>query len=224
MRRSNPPRLASWMLHHLTPGERNEALAGDLLEEFRSGRSASWYWHQVISAVCISCRRMLSANRTPLLFAALWSLGARAVCTMDQSVASLPAVLEELRHISWPLSGILALSLRLLPRLAFIWAGILFYYALKAGNKKPFNPRSFMRGIARSSSVFLPLLATSFAIALPFSIRPTYIAAWHNLAHVNAVAVFGASAALATLPYFLTTLFAIWIAPQTRRTDRPARS
>ena len=224
MRRNQPPSLATWMLQHLTPAGRNDGLAGDLLEEFRSGRSTSWYWRQVLSAVCISCRQMLSVNRTPLLFAALWSLGAPAVSALDQSVASLPAVLEELRHISWPLSGILALSLRLLTRLAFIWSGILFYYAAKAGNKKPFNPHSFMRSIARSSSVFLPFLAASFAVALPFSIRPAYIASPHNLAHASVVAGFSASATLATLPYFLTTLFAIWIAPQTRRNDTPARS
>ena len=28
-----PPSLATWMLNHLIPGPRNEALAGDLLEE-----------------------------------------------------------------------------------------------------------------------------------------------------------------------------------------------
>jgi len=38
-----PPALATWMLKHLVLGKRNEALEGDLLEEFQRRRSASWY-------------------------------------------------------------------------------------------------------------------------------------------------------------------------------------
>lgn len=37
MRRIEPPATATWLLEHFTPGERNEALAGDLLEEFQNG-------------------------------------------------------------------------------------------------------------------------------------------------------------------------------------------
>ncbi len=41
MNASKPPALATWMLEHLLWGGRNEALAGDLLEEFqRRGSSA----------------------------------------------------------------------------------------------------------------------------------------------------------------------------------------
>ena len=35
--------LATWMLEHLAFGSDNEALCGDLLEEFQLGRSAAWY-------------------------------------------------------------------------------------------------------------------------------------------------------------------------------------
>ena len=42
-----PPRFARWLLLHLAP----EALAGDLTEEFKGGRSAAWYWRQTMSAV-----------------------------------------------------------------------------------------------------------------------------------------------------------------------------
>jgi hypothetical protein len=38
------------MLEHLAPAARDEALGGDLLEEFRRGRSEGWYWWQVLSA------------------------------------------------------------------------------------------------------------------------------------------------------------------------------
>jgi hypothetical protein len=38
-----PPTIATWMLKHLVWGGRNEALEGDLLEEFQRRRSATWY-------------------------------------------------------------------------------------------------------------------------------------------------------------------------------------
>ena len=43
----HPPRLARLLLDWLAPG--NEALRGDLDEEFASGRGSRWYWQQVMS-------------------------------------------------------------------------------------------------------------------------------------------------------------------------------
>lgn len=51
MIRSKPPALANWMLDHLTPAGHDDALAGDLLEEYRAGRSVAWYWRQVLGAL-----------------------------------------------------------------------------------------------------------------------------------------------------------------------------
>ncbi|MFM8535107.1 MAG: hypothetical protein ACKOEC_16205 [Acidimicrobiia bacterium] len=44
-----PPLLARLLLDWLAPG--NEALRGDLDEEFAGGRSRRWYWRQVASAI-----------------------------------------------------------------------------------------------------------------------------------------------------------------------------
>ncbi len=43
-----PPRLALALLRCVASG--NEPLVGDLIEEFQSGRSASWFWRQVVMA------------------------------------------------------------------------------------------------------------------------------------------------------------------------------
>jgi hypothetical protein len=45
------PRLASIILDLLAPG--NEALVGDLEEEFSRGRSTAWYWRQVLTAIAL---------------------------------------------------------------------------------------------------------------------------------------------------------------------------
>jgi len=46
-----PPRVASFLLERLAPG--NEALHGDLEEEFSRGRSTAWYWNQVLGAIAL---------------------------------------------------------------------------------------------------------------------------------------------------------------------------
>lgn len=46
-----PPALADWLLDRLGNTRQNAALAGDLLEEFRNGRSAAWYWRQTVVVV-----------------------------------------------------------------------------------------------------------------------------------------------------------------------------
>jgi len=46
-----PPFLATRILERL--GADDEALIGDLVEEYRRGRSRAWYWAQVLSSVAM---------------------------------------------------------------------------------------------------------------------------------------------------------------------------
>ena len=51
MRKKTPPHLAVLLLE-LFAG--NEPLAGDLEEEYRAGRSRTWYWRQVAATLLVS--------------------------------------------------------------------------------------------------------------------------------------------------------------------------
>lgn len=52
----NPPKLATWLLDRLGFATQNPALVGDLLEEFRGGRSRGWYWRQTLTAIAAGVR------------------------------------------------------------------------------------------------------------------------------------------------------------------------
>jgi hypothetical protein len=60
-----PPRLAVRLLHRFGPAD--EALVGDLFEEFDRRRSAAWFWRQVLGALVVTnWRRNGSVEIRPL--------------------------------------------------------------------------------------------------------------------------------------------------------------
>ena len=61
------PRAATWLLQHL--GLDSEPLAGDLLEEYTDGRTAGWYWRQVMAAILTDVPRQMWAHRTLVVLA-----------------------------------------------------------------------------------------------------------------------------------------------------------
>lgn len=96
-----PPAIATWMLKHLVLGDRNEALEGDLLEEFHRRRSGVWYWRQVLRAVLLSYSK---ASRTgwgvigTVLFAGLWVYGVYEVMSLTAHSSLLVAFDHWIRH------------------------------------------------------------------------------------------------------------------------------
>jgi hypothetical protein len=89
MNRQGPPIFATWLLQHLGDPYRREALIGDLIEEYRRGRSNAWYWRQVSFAALAgglsALRRKLPALRAVL---AWW-----CVCLILGVTLKSPAVL-----------------------------------------------------------------------------------------------------------------------------------
>ncbi len=61
------PKLALWILERWGSPYHGESLTGDLIEEYREGRSRAWYWKQVLAAIVIARGRFI---RTMPWFAA----------------------------------------------------------------------------------------------------------------------------------------------------------
>jgi len=70
LERSQPPALALWLLRHFLPRRNREAITGDLLERFREGRSAYWFWRQVLVAILVGASSQLRTQWTEICFAA----------------------------------------------------------------------------------------------------------------------------------------------------------
>jgi hypothetical protein len=51
MTAERPPALALWLLRRFAASKWNDALTGDLIEEYRRRRSPWWCWRQVLSAI-----------------------------------------------------------------------------------------------------------------------------------------------------------------------------
>lgn len=63
MRSTNPPVVATWFLKQLGSGPNNDALLGDLIEQYGQRRSRIWYWRQVLVAIVVSFCRDVGAHK-----------------------------------------------------------------------------------------------------------------------------------------------------------------
>jgi len=54
MTQKQPPKLAVWMLRHFGSGSDNNALLGDLAEQYGEKNSALWYWRQTLGGIVVS--------------------------------------------------------------------------------------------------------------------------------------------------------------------------
>lgn len=80
MNELKPPRLGSWLIAATASTPWNDALAGDLLEEYQRRRSATWYWRQVLTTVGYGVLRDLRNH---------WLLALRALAVALGSIIIL---------------------------------------------------------------------------------------------------------------------------------------
>src|SRR5438128_2262813 len=63
MTSKQPPRIATWMLKHFGSGPDNDALLGDLAEQYRRRDSAMWYWRQAMKAIPVSLFKEIRGHK-----------------------------------------------------------------------------------------------------------------------------------------------------------------
>lgn len=165
MTHTEPPLIARWILERLVPSDRDDALAGDLHEEFCSGRSAGWYWRQVLSALAIRSLREIRVRYPALLFAAVWSMFAPVWLLSIAGLEQYFHLSEHFAKMDWPWSTLSDLSVMFAANLLFLWAGILLYLFHDLWLAKNLRLRELARGIRASlPALFVLWLAL---IALP---------------------------------------------------------
>lgn len=215
MRSTTPPRLAVWLLEHLIPGERNDALAGDLLEEFRSGRSAAWYWRQVLSCIAITNTRVVKAHAAALLFAGLWALLGPAWFPLAR-LGTFPRLDHAILNLAWPWSAICHLGLAFFFLISFVWAGLLLYLVLESLTVGRFSFSRLRRGITRSAAVFAPLWMAAWSLRLIF---PGFAISLPRSAVRDRLAMYVLTKPdflVICAPFFATLIWAIWDVSRTK--------
>jgi hypothetical protein len=65
----DPPKLATWLIEQFSPILQNAPLAGDLMEAFKEGRSAAWYWRQAFWAILIGLLNLFGKRWGRLAYA-----------------------------------------------------------------------------------------------------------------------------------------------------------
>jgi hypothetical protein len=166
MRENRPPLAAAWMLAHLVPGKWNEALAGDLQEEFSGGRSAGWYWRQVFGAIAASCAQQVYHNRFAAFYAALWSMLAPASLVLTIKLETASPLFGRMWRMDWPWSTVCAIALSVMASLAFIWVGMAFYRLPAAAVARTLRLRRFAKGMLRGAFALIVVWSSMFAVEL----------------------------------------------------------
>lgn len=209
MDRTQPPRIATWMLEHSALAENCDALAGDLLEEFRAGRSAGWYWRQALYAFVVGWFTRLNARRKALIFALLWSTLAPAWAAVIDRVQHASGLREHIWRMDGQFSTLSAFFIWLLLNLAFLWTGLLVYFLVQAHFTKRLSASQFRQSFVRAILFFLPVYFAVFVvmnlIAFPGpTVDRRTMMAWGEIVDVRMWAM------ALRIPYFITMLCALW--------------
>jgi hypothetical protein len=86
------------VLEHFVFGNKNEALTGDLLEEYQRRRSNSWYWRQVFGAILAGLASELRAEWCAAGPATVWAFGLTTVwvCFVPEYWPPFPWIIERM--------------------------------------------------------------------------------------------------------------------------------
>ncbi len=92
MTSKQPPGIATWLLQHFGSGPNNDAVLGDLAEQYLQKNSAMWYWRQAMKASPVSLVKEIQghkwiAARALLIGWGMWTLCGSRVQYQDISIS-----------------------------------------------------------------------------------------------------------------------------------------
>ena len=208
MKRTEPPQLAMWMLEHGIPGDCDEALAGDLLEDFRSGRSEGWFWRQALAAWFVGWLKYLSRRRFLLIFAAFWSTLAPAWTAIVDSIEHSRRLLNP----AWSASHLFSMFwLWAAMNVAFIWTGMLLFVVVHSRLAGPFSRAKLKPAFRLAPLIFLPLYFATFVLMNLFA-YPGFETNPGAATLLGEILDWRMRADALRIPYLLTILWAMWSA------------
>jgi hypothetical protein len=220
MNRSDPPSIATWMLEHWMPGPGNDALAGDLLEEFRSGRTdrtRAWYWRQVLVAIAIDCSRKILSHRNVMFFAVLWSMVSPAWLVLSVNAEVHTHAFGQMWEMDWPWSTICAIALSLATSLIFIWSGMALYLIPRMAAARSFNMRALLRSLLQALPMFIAISAVPYALSLMFPPGQGQAINWRTLTPLNAITDLRTWAMVERFFNLSILMYGLWKTPQLLR-------
>jgi hypothetical protein len=196
------------MLEHLTPAGRDEALGGDLLEEFRRGRTEGWYWWQVLSACGVGWLRTLRARGTLLVFALLLSILAPAWNVLCDQIED-SAIINKLWQALGGFWIFPALAGWIVLHSAFVWGGMLIFIAAQGSFRKRLDGERLRRGFLLVPLIFTPLYGV-MALIVGLYWYSDFEQASLAATPLGEIADFRVLADVVRIPYLVSLLAALW--------------
>ena len=210
MKPGHPPAIAAWLLDHLAFTGRNEALAGDLQEEFQQGRSNGWYRRQALSAIAIGFFKLARAQSPAVLFALLWSVPVPAFQFYLFRGMETTRLFASTVQLDWPWSALGTMAIDLGPHQLLVWTGLLVYLWFHFRRTHRLSLTRLWHGLLATLPVFVG--ANVALTLLPFG----------HLTDARHATVLSLTLdpffLLTRLPFFFSLLLSIWMAlPQPQR-------
>lgn len=205
----NPPTIATWMLEHLTPGRKKEALAGDLLEEFRRERPAAWYWRQVLVAIVVGFAEELRTQWPAIVYTTLCVIPVPAYWMLGVEKILQQPFFARRWHLAWPYSTIYDQVLFWASQLIYIWCALVIYFLLFSLATRTVNLNRLARSLWKSTFVFV---AVSLGLVALFALLPEQARHVIDRQHITALgAITDPGFLVFRLPFFFTLLLSIWM-------------
>lgn len=209
MRRPDPPPLAAWILEHCVPPGCDEAVAGDVLEDYRAGRSDGWYWRQAIGACVAGWVKYLDDRRALLVFAFLWSMLAPAWTTLLDAIADRAHHSNQPWQMDWPFSEASSVLIWFLLNLVFFWTGILLFLVCHPRFRWRSRLKDVRRALVLPAGLFLPIYFLTFA-ALNLLFFNHSMVDRQSITLLREIVDVRLWAVALRVPYLITMLAALW--------------